>query len=75
MGLLSFFKGLLNKSVAQESKTSEQIKVAPVVTPDPVVVDTETATEISKPERKKKAPKVTEQPTTEKKTIQKKAKK
>lgn len=75
MGLLSFFKGLFSKTDAQESIVEPQIKVAPVVTPDPVVVDTETATEISKPERKKRAPKVTEQPATEKKTIQKKAKK
>lgn len=67
MGLLSFLKGLLNKQKTESSKTEAQIKVSPVVTPDPVVVDTEISSENPaffktiesqpKPERKKRTPK------------------
>ena len=67
MGLLSFFKGLFNKENAQGSNSSEQIKVAPVVTPDPVVVDNEQITEAEKP-IKKRGPKATSK-TVAKKTI------
>lgn len=53
MGLLSFFKGLFNKQNAQGSNAPEQIKVAPVVTPDPVVVDNEQIAEAEKPVKKR----------------------
>lgn len=72
MGLLSFFKGLLKKENAKVSNTEEQIKVAPVVTPDPVVVDTETVTENLTVEKKKRAPKAPKELKIEKKTVQKK---
>lgn len=67
MGLLSFLKGLFAKSSAQEQKVEEKIEVTPVVTPDPVVVDTESAEAAIKPEKKKRAPKAEKQIKIEKK--------
>jgi len=67
MGLLSFLKGLLGKSGSQELKAKEKIEVTPVVTPDPVVVDTESAEEATKPEKRKRAPKAEKQIKIEKK--------
>jgi hypothetical protein len=72
MALLSFLKSLFSK---KETLVSETQVAPPVVTPDPVVVDTETASEVGTIEKKKRAPKAEKQITIEKKTIQKKAKK